>query len=118
MGIELMGAGGLRADLEAIATAVEALSACVPDFRVEIGHARFFQALADQLPLSPRGKGGPAGHHRIEKLRGSLRAAGPPGGLARGPGHGPAARLFGGEEALAGAERWFRTGRPGISWNP
>ena len=53
MGIELMGAGGLRADLEAIATAVAALSACVEDFRVEIGHARFFQVLADQLPVTP-----------------------------------------------------------------
>ena len=52
MGIELMGAGGLRADLEVIALAVEALSACAPDFRMEIGHARFFQVLADQLPLS------------------------------------------------------------------
>src|SRR5699024_5899475 len=53
MGIELMGVQGLRADLEGIATAVAALSACVPDFRVEIGHARFFQVLADQLPVTP-----------------------------------------------------------------
>ena len=52
MGIELMGASGLRADLEVISGAVAALSACAPDFRMEIGHARFFQALAEQLPLS------------------------------------------------------------------
>ena len=91
MGIELMGAGGLRADLEAIATAVAALSACVEDFRVEIGHARFFQVLADQLPVTPRGEGGTPRHHRVQKLRRPLRAVGPPGGPARGPGHGPAA---------------------------
>ena len=53
MGIELMGAQGLRADLEVIAAGVEALSTCVENFRVEIGHAGFFRALADQLPLSP-----------------------------------------------------------------
>ena len=80
MGIELMGAGGLRADLEVIAAAVAALSACVPDFRVEIGHARFFQALADQLPLTDGEK---------EALRDTI---------------------FGGEEALKDAERWFQDG--------
>ncbi len=51
-GIELLGAGGIRADLEVIATAVEALSTCVPNFRLELGHAGFFQALAEQLPIT------------------------------------------------------------------
>lgn len=51
-GIELLGAAGLRADLEVIAAAVDALSACTEDFRLEIGNARFFQALADELPIS------------------------------------------------------------------
>ena len=36
-GIELLGASGKRADLEVIVTAVEALSRCVPDFRMELG---------------------------------------------------------------------------------
>ncbi len=51
-GIELIGAKGMRADLEVITTAVEALSKCVPDFRIEIGHAGFFRALANRLPIS------------------------------------------------------------------
>lgn len=51
-GIELIGAKGKRADLEVITTAVEALSKCVPDFRMELGHAGFFKALAKKLPVS------------------------------------------------------------------
>ncbi len=51
-GIELLGADGIRADLEVIVTAIEALSKCVPDFRFELGHAGFFRALAKQLPIS------------------------------------------------------------------
>jgi len=51
-GIELLGASGLRADLEVITAAVDALSACVENFRLEIGNARFFKALADELPIS------------------------------------------------------------------
>lgn len=51
-GIELLGASGKRADLEAITTAVESISRCVPDFRIELGHAGFFRALANQLPIS------------------------------------------------------------------
>ena len=51
-GVELIGASGKRADLEVITTAVEALSKCVPDFRIEIGHAGFFKALAGKLPVS------------------------------------------------------------------
>ena len=52
-GIELLGAHGLRADLEVIVTAIEALSKCVPDFRMELGHAGFFKAIAAQLPVEP-----------------------------------------------------------------
>lgn len=51
-GIELIGANGLRADLEVIVTAIEALSKCVPDFRIELGHAGFFKAIAEQLSVS------------------------------------------------------------------
>lgn len=51
-GIELLGAGGLRADLEVITAAVDALSACTEDFRLELGDARFFKALSDELPVS------------------------------------------------------------------
>lgn len=51
-GIELIGAKGKRADLETITTAIEALSKCVPDCRIEIGHAAFFKSLAQKLPVS------------------------------------------------------------------
>ena len=50
-GIELLGASGVRADLEVLSTAVEALSRCVPDYRIELGHAGFFRALAKELPI-------------------------------------------------------------------
>ena len=49
-GIELMGVGGVRADLEVIATAVEAIECCTSaDFKLEIGHAGFFKDLCDNL---------------------------------------------------------------------
>ena len=51
-GVELLGAGGFRTDLEVLATAVEALNACAPGFRMEIGHAGFFRSLAKSLPDS------------------------------------------------------------------
>ncbi len=110
MGIELLGASGLRADLEAVSVAAEALSACVPDFRIEVGHARLFQTLADQLPLSPDEK---------EDLRDVIETKnyGALSGLLDPLGDLPAAqamrrlpRLFGGEEALKEAERWFTGG--------
>lgn len=51
-GIELIGAKGKRSDIETITIAIEALSRCVPDFRIEIGHAAFFKALIHKLPVS------------------------------------------------------------------
>lgn len=52
MGIELLGASGLRPDFEVVSTAVNALSKCVPGFRLELGHAGFFRTLARRLPVS------------------------------------------------------------------
>lgn len=49
-GIELIGAGGEKADIEAILTAVQALQAVAPDFRFEIGHVGFFKAIMKNLP--------------------------------------------------------------------
>lgn len=51
-GIELIGAKGKRADIETITTAIEALSKCVPDFRIELGNAEFFKILARALPVN------------------------------------------------------------------
>lgn len=52
MGIELLGADGLRPDLETVYTAVEALTKCIPGFRLELGHAGFFRTLAKQLNVT------------------------------------------------------------------
>ena len=51
-GIELLGAGGLAADVEAVSLAVEALQAVSPQgFHIELGHAGLFRALADQMGM-------------------------------------------------------------------
>ncbi len=113
MGIELIGAPGLRADLEAISVAAQALSDCAPGFRMEVGHAGFFQALADKLPLSPDKK---------EELRVAIELKNYAAleGLLEPLGHDPAAqamrrlpRLFGGEEALEEARQWCGSGEAG-----
>ncbi len=52
-GIELIGASGIRADLEIITMAIDALNSCgARDFRIEIGHAGFFNALSRALKTS------------------------------------------------------------------
>ncbi len=49
-GVELIGASGIRADLEVLTTAVQALQALgIEDFQIELGHAGFFPALAAEL---------------------------------------------------------------------
>lgn len=49
-GVELLGASGIRADVEMIALAVEAMDACaLKDYRLEIGHAGFFKAAVHSL---------------------------------------------------------------------
>lgn len=51
-GVELIGEGGINADVEVIVMAIEALEkAGVKDFHVELGHAGLFKAVADKLSL-------------------------------------------------------------------
>lgn len=50
-GMELIGAGGKRADLELLVSAVEILQKITPDFRLEIGHAVFLKAILNQLDI-------------------------------------------------------------------
>jgi len=52
-GIELLGSGGMEADVEAVSLAVEALEAVCPNgFHIELGHAGLFRALAGQLEMT------------------------------------------------------------------
>lgn len=106
MGVELLGADGIRADLEVICTGVEALRSVSGDFRLELGHAGLFQLLAGRLDVSPE---------RREEIRATIEAKnyGALGELLDPLGDCPEAqairrlpRLFGGEEALAEAESW------------
>lgn len=51
-GIELLGASGIEADVEAVTLAVEALKTLCPNgFHIELGHAGLFRALADRLEM-------------------------------------------------------------------
>ena len=51
-GVELIGAKGIKADLEMIVTAIDALRCCgAPRFYVELGHAGFFRDLTGRLGL-------------------------------------------------------------------
>lgn len=56
MGIELLGAKGKRADLEVLTTAIDSINNVTPNFRVELGHSGFFNALANQLPVNEEKK--------------------------------------------------------------
>lgn len=102
-GVELLGASGKRADLEAIATAVEALSCCTPDFRLELGHAGFFRVIADQLPISPeqrediRSTIEAKNYAALNTLLDGLEQTPSVAAMRRLP------RLFGGEEVFAEA---------------
>ena len=49
-GIELIGASGMRADLEVLTLSASALSAVIGEsFRLEIGHVGFFESLMEEL---------------------------------------------------------------------
>ena len=51
-GIELIGARGVRADLEMICMAVDALRSCgLRNFHIEIGHAGIYRALASEMKI-------------------------------------------------------------------
>lgn len=63
MGVELIGVQGLRADLEVITTAIQAVKSVANDFRIELGHAEVFDALSDELSISEEYK---------EKIRQSI----------------------------------------------
>jgi len=109
MGIELLGADGFRPDLEVLAIAVESLSKCMPGFRLEIGHAGFFQALSTSLPVSDetrediRAAIESKNDAALQSLLAPLEESDAVRALCSLP------RLFGGEEVFQQAEK-FCTG--------
>lgn len=107
-GVELIGASGRKADAEIIALAVEALTAAgVPDFRVELGHAGYFRALAADLG---------ADEDTVERMRGLVESKNfaaleellePFGDRPSSAALRMLSRLFGGAEVLEEAGRLF-----------
>ena len=103
-GVEYIGVAGLRADLEMVVSAADALSACgLADYQIEIGHAGFFKALSAELRMDEDT------FERMRILTESKNFAGLSDLLAP-YGDAPAAaalrritRLFGGEEVLVEA---------------
>ena len=105
-GVELIGAGGEKADVEIIAAAIDALRCCgAPKFHVELGHAGYFRELAGRLAL---------GEDAVEELRALIEGknfAALKDFLAPWRGDPACAaleqlsRLFGGAEVLGQAER-------------
>ena len=113
-GVELLGAQGLRADLEILLCAVDSLRACdCPRFRLELGHAGLFRALADEL--------GPDEETRASLVRCIETKNYPALEALLAPCQGAAAaalrqlpRLFGGGEIFPKAKKLFRdTGAAG-----
>lgn len=56
MGVELIGAKGMRADLEVITTAIQSLQSVSDDFRIELGHSMLFISLLNSLNTSDNNK--------------------------------------------------------------
>ena len=103
---ELIGADGMKADLEIIVTAIDALRACgASRFHVELGHAKFFRDLADRMELDSEtveqmrayieGKNFAALNDLLAPYEGNSACA----ALKR------LSRLFGGAEVLSEAEK-------------
>ncbi len=106
-GIELLGASGKRADIEIITTATEALAKCVPDFRIELGHAAFFKSLVKKLSVTENQREDircyieSKNYSALNTLLDSLEQTKAVAAIRRLP------RLFGGEEVLGEAYELF-----------
>ena len=105
-GVELIGAGGRKADVEIIAAAIDSLRVCgAPKFHVELGHAGYFRELAGRLEL------GEGETERIRALIEGKNFAALTALLEPWRDHPACAalerlgRLFGGREVLAQAEK-------------
>ncbi len=94
-GVEILGTSGIHADLICLMTAIDTLSAFGDDFKLEIGHVGFYNALISELALDTE---------QADKLRRLVEAK----DANKISGYDKIKKipfLFGGEEVLAEAEK-------------
>ncbi len=116
-GVELIGAAGLRADLEVLCTALSAMEAAgIKNYKLELGHVGFFKELLKQTCYSPEDAERIRGYIEYKNfaaLSDLLSAySGQPGveALSRLP------RLFGGVEVLREAAELSGGGNGALSY--
>jgi len=107
-GVEFLGAAGLRADLEVLACAAEALRACGAKFCIELGHAEIFKCLADNLGVNGETREGLAACIESKNLPALQELLESYGETATVRTLLELPRLFGGAEVLAQAKALFR----------
>lgn len=114
-GIEYIGASGLRADLEVLACAAQALKECGAKFCIELGHADIFKCLADDLLKNSENR--LAGEELREGLVACIESKNLPALQALLAPFGETStvqallelpKLFGGAEVLAQAKELFK----------
>ncbi len=100
-GVELIGAAGLRADLEILAMAIQAVEAAgVEDFCLELGCASYFAALAGQLDAPEREVEAMRRCIEAKNFTGYAELLAPYSGTPAGRAMARIGRLFGGVEVL------------------
>jgi len=107
-GVELLGAGGLRADLEILACAAEALRACGASFCIELGHADIFKCLADSLGIDEAARETLAACVESKNLPALKDLLAPHGETAGVKALLELPQLFGGARVLSRAKALFR----------
>jgi len=114
-GVELLGASGLRADLEILQCAAEALRACRAEppsrssqFRIELGHAGIFPCFADALGVDGELREALAAAIGTKNLPSLAALLEPFGGSGAAQALGELPRLFGGGEVLRRAGTLFK----------
>lgn len=103
-GVELIGAAGLRADVEMVALAVRTLeTAGLGEFRIELGHEGFFSALLAQLPAEEALRQQLRGYVEAKNFAAYADLLAPWRGTPEGEALAGLSRLFGGPEVLSQA---------------
>ena len=93
-GVEILGASGIHSDLLCMITAIDTLSSFGDDFKLELGHVGYYNALISELSLEPE---------QADRLR-RLVEAKDAGKIAGYDKIKKIPFLFGGEEVFAEAE--------------